>query len=271
VKKKATTKPKAASAAKPALPARGGARQYHLGVGPDDVAPFVMLVGDPGRADKVAAHFSSRRGEWRHREYVTITGVYEGRDLTVLGTGIGPDNMEIAVIELSQCRRDLTLIRVGSCGALQPEIDVGDLVVSTGAVRLENTTTYFVPEGFPAVANFEVTRALVEACRATGAPHHVGLTASAPGFYGAQSRHIPGFPPRYPDLPGDLGKLGVLNLEMEISALLTLASLGRHRAGAVCAVYAQRPRGVFADTRQRDVAEARTIAAGLKAFEILGA
>jgi uridine phosphorylase len=254
------------------LPDVGGSgRQYHLGVGPEDVAPFVMLVGDPGRADKVAARFESRRGEWRHREYVSITGRYKGRDLTVLGTGIGPDNMEIAVIELSQCRKDLTLIRVGSCGALQPDIDVGDLVVSTGAVRLENTSTYFVPEGFPAVASFEVTRALVEACRATGAPHHVGLTASAPGFYGAQSRHIPGFPPRHPDLPGDLGKLGVLNLEMEVSTLFTLASLGRHRAGAVCAVYAQRPRGIFADARQRDVAEARAIAAGLEAFEILGA
>lgn len=259
-----------APSAKTSAGVRPGVRQYHLGVGPDDVAPRVMLVGDPGRADKVARHFERRRGEWRHREYVTITGVYRGRDLTVLGTGIGPDNMEIAVIELSQCRKDLTLIRVGSCGALQPDIDVGDLVVSTGAVRLENTTTYFVPEGFPAVANFEITRALVEACRATGAPYHVGLTASAPGFYGAQSRHVPGFPPRYPDLPGDLGKLGVLNLEMEISSLLTLASLGRHRAGAVCAVYAQRPRGIFADAKQRDVAEARAIAAGLKAFELLG-
>jgi uridine phosphorylase len=253
----------------PSRRVRTGARQYHLGVGPDDVAARVMLVGDPGRADKVAAHFESRRGEWRHREYVTITGRYRGRDLTVLGTGIGPDNMEIAVIELSQCRKDLTLIRVGSCGALQRDIEVGDLVVSTGAVRLENTTTYFVPEGFPAVASFEVTRALVEACKATRAPYHVGITASAPGFYGAQSRHIPGFPPRFADLPGDLGKLGVLNMEMEISSLLTLASLGRHRAGALCAVYAQRPRGIFADARQRDAAEARAIAAGLKAFDLL--
>jgi uridine phosphorylase len=244
-------------------------RQYHLGVGPGDVAANVMLVGDPARAEKVAARFEKRRGEWRHREFVTITGFYRGLELTVAGTGIGPDNMEITVVELSQCRKDLTLIRVGSCGALQRAIGIGDLVVSTGAVRLENTTTYFVPEGFPAVASFEVTRALVEACRQTRAPHHVGITASAPGFYGAQSRHVPGFPPRYADLPGDLGRLGVLNLEMEISALLTLASLGGHRAGAVCAVYAQRPRKLFADARQRNQAEARAIAAGLRAFELL--
>ncbi len=248
-----------------------GTRQYHLDVGPRDVAPFVMLVGDPGRAEKVARHFDERRGVWRHREFVTITGTYRGFPLSVTGTGIGPDNMEITVIELTQCRRDLTLIRVGSCGALQPEIRIGDIVVSTGAVRLENTTTYFVPEGFPSVAHYEVTSAIVDACRRLRIPHHVGLTASAPGFYGAQSRHIPGFPPRYDDLPGDLGRLGVLNLEMEISALFTLASLGGHRAGALCAVYAQRPRGVFANASQRDSGEARAIQAGLAAFERLAA
>jgi uridine phosphorylase len=244
-------------------------RQYHLGVGPGDVASRVILVGDPARAERVASRFERRRGEWRNREYVTLTGLYRGLELTVTGTGIGPDNMEIAVIELSQCREDLTLIRVGSCGALQRGIGLGDLVVSTAAVRLENTTSFFVPEGFPAVASFEVTQALVEACRQTKARHHVGITASAPGFYGAQSRHVPGFPPRFADLPGDLGRLGVLNLEMEISALFTLAALGGHRAGAVCAVYAQRPRGLFADARQRKAAEARAIESGLRAFELL--
>jgi uridine phosphorylase len=244
-------------------------RQYHLGVGPGDVASHVILVGDPARADIVAGRFEKRLGEWRHREFVTITGVYHGLEMTVTGTGIGPDNMEISVIELSQCRKDLTLIRVGSCGALQREARLGDLVVSTAAVRLENTTSFFVPEGFPAVASFEVTQALVEACRRTRARHHVGITASAPGFYGAQSRHVPGFPPRFADLPGDLGRLGVLNFEMEISALFTLASLGGHRAGAVCAVYAQRPRGLFADARQRKQGEARAIGAGLAAMESL--
>jgi uridine phosphorylase len=228
-----------------------------------------MLVGDPARAEKVAGRFEKRRGEWRHREFVTVTGVYRGLDLTVTGTGIGPDNMEIAVVELSQCRKDLTLVRVGSCGALQRAIGIGDLVVSTAAVRLENTTSFFVPEGFPAVASFEVTQALVDACRQIEARHHVGITASAPGFYGAQSRHVPGFAPRFPDLPGDLGRLGVLNLEMEISALFTLAALGGHRAGAVCAVYAQRPRRLFADAGQRRKSEALAIDAGLRAFEIL--
>jgi uridine phosphorylase len=244
-------------------------RQYHLGVGPGDIAPHVILVGDPARAEIVAGRFEKRRGEWRHREFVTISGVYHGLEVTVTGTGIGPDNMEITVVELSQCRKGLTLIRVGSCGALQRDMRLGDLVVSTAAVRLENTTSFFVPEGFPAVASFEVTQALIEACRQTRGRHHVGITASAPGFYGAQSRHVPGFAPRFADLPGELGRLGVLNLEMEISSLFTLASLGGHRAGAVCAVYAQRPRGLFADARQRKQGEARAIEAGLGALESL--
>ncbi|HKC12611.1 MAG TPA: nucleoside phosphorylase, partial [Vicinamibacteria bacterium] len=253
----------AAGAGRPIMRQRPGrrGRQYHLGVGRGDVASNVILVGDPARAEIVAGRFEKRRGEWRHREFVTISGVYHGLDVTVTGTGIGPDNMEIAVIELSQCRKDMTLIRVGSCGALQRGVRLGDLVVSTAAVRLENTTSFFVPEGFPAVASFEVTQALVEACGRTRARHHVGITASAPGFYGAQSRHAPGFPPRFADLPGDLGRLGVLNFEMEISALFTLAGLGGHRAGAVCAVYAQRPRRLFANARQRKQGEARAIEA----------
>lgn len=249
-------------------PSSGG-RQYHLGVGPRDVAPFVILVGDPARAQKVARRFSRIRGEWRHREFVTLTGSYQGLDVTVTGTGIGPDNMEIAVIELSQCATRPVFIRIGSCGALRPDIRLGDLVVSTAAVRLENTSSFFVPDGFPAVADFEVTRALVDAARAVKARVHVGITASAPGFYGAQSRHVPGFPPRHADLPGDLGKLGVKNLEMEVSALFTLATLGGSRAGAVCAVFAERPRNRFADEAQRTAGEARAIEAGLGALGTL--
>lgn len=245
-------------------------RQYHLGVGKGDVAPRVMLVGDPDRAERVARHFDERRGAWRHREFVTITGTYRGLPITVTGTGIGPDNTEIAVIELAQCRKGLTLIRVGTCGGLQRETRLGDLVVSTASVRLEATSRFFVPEGFPAVADLDVTQALVAACRESGVRHHVGITASAPGFYGAQSRHAPGFKPLRADLPGDMARLGVLNFEMETSALFTLAAIGRLRAGAVCVVYAERPTGRVMRPRDRAQAEARAIAVGLRAFERLG-
>lgn len=244
-------------------------RQYHVGLAPGEVAPRILLCGDPKRAERTASLFDSVRCERRNREYVTLTGKYRGLDLTVMGTGIGPDNIEIAVIELAQVVKNPTFLRIGSCGALQKEIRLGDLVVSTGAVRLENTSTYFVPEGYPAVANYEVVVALLSACSSLGFRHHAGLTASAPGFYGAQSRNIPGFPPRYPDLPGSLARVGVMNLEMEISALLTLASVGGFRAGAVCAIYAQRQQNRFIEPAEKDRAELRCIQTGLAAFEQL--
>lgn len=244
-------------------------RQYHIGCGRGDVAPRILLCGDPGRAEKVAARFSSVRVERRNREYVTITGTYKGRAVTVMGTGIGPDNTEIAVVELSQVVKDPLLLRIGSCGALQPGIRLGDVVVTTGAVRLENTSTYFVPEGYPAIAHYEVVRALVEAAESLGLRHHAGLTASAPGFYGAQSRRAPGFEPRYKDLPGDLARLNVLNFEMEASALLTLSAMRGFRAGVACAVYAQRAKGTFVDGRLKHRAEADVIRLGLAALERL--
>ncbi len=241
-------------------------RQYHIGCGPGDLAPRILLCGDPGRAEKVAAHFSKVRLERRNREYVTITGTHEGRPITVMGTGIGPDNTEIAVVELSQLVKDPVLVRIGSSGALQPGIRLGDVVITTGAVRLENTSTYFVPEGYPAVAHHEVVRALEEAARSLGLRHHVGLTASAPGFYGAQSRRAPGFEPRYKDLPGELARLNVLNFEMEASALLTLAAMRGFRAGVACAVYAQRVRRTFVNATQKARAEENVIRAGLAAI-----
>jgi uridine phosphorylase len=247
----------------------GSGRQYHIGVAPGEVASDILLCGDPKRAERVAGLFDSVRCEKRNREYVTFTGKYHGREMSVMGTGIGPDNMEIAVIELAQCIKSSTMIRIGSCGGLQKEIRLGDLVVSTGAVRLENTSSFFVPETYPAVAHHEVVTALLYSCDELGFRHHAGITASAPGFYGAQSRKIPGFPPRNPDLPGEMAKIGVKNFEMEISALLTLASLGKIRAGAVCAAYAQRNQNKFITPKQKEGAELRCIRAGLAAFDKL--
>jgi uridine phosphorylase len=245
-------------------------KQYHVGAGPGDVAPRILLVGDPARARKVAARFERIHVERTNREYVTITGDWHGAPLTVTATGIGCDNTEIAVIELTQCVADPTFIRVGSCGALVPGISLGDLVISSGAVKLENTSSYFVPDGYPSVAHHEVVLALLEATSGiTGRKAHVGLTATASGFYGAQGRQVPGFPPRDPELPAKLGALGVKNMEMEASLLFTLAQLRGLRAGAVCAVYASRTADVFVDTDLKDKAEAACIDVGLAAFDVL--
>ncbi|HET7726877.1 MAG TPA: nucleoside phosphorylase, partial [Candidatus Limnocylindrales bacterium] len=215
-----------------------GERQYHIGLGPGELADYILLPGDQDRVAKVAARFDSIEREHRHREFASATGSYRGERVSVLSTGIGTDNVEIVVAEILAIVERPTLIRIGSCGSLQPGMELGDLVISTGAVRLETTTAWFVHDGYPAVADYEALLALSEAAAHLGHRYHVGLTATSPGFFGAQGRPIPHLPIRYPDLAEEMARQGVLNFEMEASALLVLAALARCRAGVVCAVYA---------------------------------
>lgn len=244
-------------------------RQYHIGLAPGEVAPNILLCGDPSRAHRVAGYFEERSEPICSREYVTITGTYKGLPMTVMATGMGPDNTEIAFVELSQIVERPTMIRIGSSGALRKGIELADLVISTGAVRLENTSTAYVVEGYPAIAHHEVVLALLEAAKEKGFPTHAGLTATASGFYGAQARNVPRFPPRDPELPAKLDAMNVSNLEMETSCLLTLAALADIRAGAVCAIYANRHKNEFIDSETKDVAEKRCLETGLAAFEVL--
>jgi uridine phosphorylase len=243
-------------------------RQYHIGLRPGEVAPSILLVGDPSRAKRVAeTYFESHGDPIAEREFVTYTGRYRGRPMSVMGTGMGAANTEIAVIELCQCFADPTqiaMIRAGSCGALRPEIGLGDLIVTQAAYRMEETTLAFVGPGFPASAHPEAIMALLWAADEHGATHHLGITATAPGFYGAQGRELPGFPPRNRDIEGELARQGVSNLEMETSALLTLASLRGFRAGAVCATYANRVHDTFIAAEDKHGAEQRCVEVALQ-------
>ncbi len=246
-----------------------GERQYHIGLGPGELAEYILLPGDPDRTARIATRLESIELERRNREFATVTGTYRGQRISVISTGIGTDNVEIVVAEILAITERPTFIRVGSCGALQPEIGLGDLVISSGAVRLEATTSFFVQDGYPAVADYEAVAALVEAASRLGHRAHVGVTATAPGFFGAQGRPIPQLPIRYPDLAEDLARQRVLNLEMEASALLVLAGLARCRAGVVCAVYAQRTTGSFVAGDDKTRAEAACVETGLEGLTIL--
>ena len=248
---------------------RTGDRQYHIGLARGELAEYVVLVGDPARPRKVAQRFDSIGLERTSREIVTIGGAYRGMPVSVMSTGMGPDNIEIVVTEILEITDRPTLIRIGSSGALQPEIALGDLVVSTGAVRLENTTDFFVHPGYPAIAHREVVAALETACRRLGLAHHVGITATAPGFYAAQGRQMRRLPVRYPALADELRRQGVANLEMESSTLFVLAGLAGVRAGTICAAYAQRHEGTFLGGADKDAAESRCIEAGLTAMHLL--
>ena len=246
-----------------------GERQYHIGLGPGELAEYILLPGDPDRSARVASRFDSIELEQQHREFATVTGTYRDLRVSVVSTGIGTDNVEIAVAEILAITERPTFIRVGSCGALQPEMALGDLAITTGAVRLESTTSFFVHDGYPAVAHYEAVVALVEAAERLGHRYHVGITATAPGFFGAQGRPIPELPIRYPDLAEDMARQRVMNFEMEASALLVLATLARCRAGVVCAVYANRTTGEFVSGDLKNEAEAACVDTGLESLAIL--
>jgi uridine phosphorylase len=246
-----------------------GERQYHIGLGPGDLAEYILLPGDPDRTSRIATRLDSIELEQRNREFATVTGSYRGQRVSVVSTGIGTDNVEIVVAEILAITERPPFIRVGSCGSLQPEIGLGDLVISSGAVRLEATTSFFVHDGYPAVADFEAVAALVEAAERLGHRAHVGITATAPGFFGAQGRPIPQLPIRYPDLAEEMARQRVLNFEMEASALLVLAGLAKSRAGVVCAVYAQRSTGDFVSGQAKERAESACVETGLESLRIL--
>ncbi len=243
----------------------GADRQYHLELAPGEVAETVLLPGDPDRVDRVTATWDDHEPVADHREYRTATGRYEGTPVSVTSTGIGSPSAAIAVEELARVGAE-TLIRVGSCGGLREAVDVGDLVITAGAVRAEGTSDEYVRPEYPAAADGEVVSALVAAAERLGYEYHVGVTASTDSFYAGQGR--PGYGDYRP--PGEdpiaaLRAANVTNVEMEAAAVLTLASLFDLRAGAVCAVFADRTTGEFRTEGESRAAECASLAAHLLA------
>jgi uridine phosphorylase len=246
-------------------------RQYHIDLAPGEVADLILLPGDPDRTDRIAPLLDDIEVRRRHREFTSVTGWHRGLRVSVVATGIGTDNVEIVMAELLAITQNPTFVRIGSCGVLREDIALGELVISTGAVRLEATTSFYVEDGYPAVPDYRVVAALVEAAARTGRRAHLGLTATAPGFYGAQGRPIHQLPLRYPDLAPRLAAQGVVNFEMEASAVLTLAALAGCRAGVVCTAYAQRTSGQFVMGEQKERAEAGLVEVGLEALHVIAA
>ncbi|GAB7019991.1 nucleoside phosphorylase [Halostagnicola bangensis] len=240
--------------------------QYHLEVGATDVADTVLLPGNPERIEKIVAHWDEYDERAYHREYRTATGTYDKTPISVTSTGIGGPSTAIAVEELARVGAD-TFIRVGSCGALQEEMAVGDLVITTGGVRQEGTSDEYVREDYPATADYEVVCALVAAAERLGYDYHTGVTMSADAFYPGQGR--PGFEgfeaAGSSELVDDLKEANVKNIEMEASAIMTIASIYGLRAGAVCSVYANRETGEFRTEGESRSAETASLATHLLA------
>jgi len=222
--------------------------QYHIRCKPGDVAPYVLLPGDPDRVPRIAKYWDEAREVSRHRCYVTFTGLYKGAPISATSTGIGCPSTAIALEELLRIGAN-TFIRVGTTGSINANIKVGDLIISSGAVRLEGTSRQYVAIEYPAVASYEVLLALIEASESLGVRYHVGLTASTDSFYVGQAR--PGFKNYLPswteNLISDLQACGVLNFEMEASTIFTLSSIYGVRAGSICAVLANRVTDEFSE------------------------
>jgi uridine phosphorylase len=248
------------------MPADAGGEdeQYHLELAPGDVAETVLLPGDPDRVGVITDAWDEARVVADHREYRTATGEHDGVPLSVTSTGIGSPSAAIAVEELARVGAE-TFIRVGSCGAIHPDIDVGDLVITTGAVRGEGTSDEYVRADYPAVADHAVVSALVAAAERLGYDYHCGLTCSTDSFYAGQAREgVDGFRAAGTEtLLDDLRSVGVKNVEMEASAVLTLANVYGRRAGAVCTAFANRTTGEFRTEGEGRAAEVGSLAATL--------
>ncbi|MEM4780336.1 MAG: nucleoside phosphorylase [Halalkalicoccus sp.] len=240
--------------------------QYHVEVGPDDVAPSVLLPGNPERVETIAGFWDAWDERGRHREYRTLTGTYDETPISVTSTGIGGPSAAIAVEELARVGAE-TFIRVGSCGAIQEGMAVGDLVITTGAVRQEGTSEEYVREDYPASADHEVVCALIAAAERLGYEYHTGITMSADSFYAGQGR--PGFAgfeaAGSDDLVEELREANVKNIEMETSAILTIANLYGLRAGAICSVRANRRTGGGRTEGEERASETATLAVKLLA------
>jgi uridine phosphorylase len=230
--------------------------QYHLGLKPEDIAPSVLLPGDPARANLISKLWDSAKQMADKRSYLTYTGVYKKIPITTTSTGIGCPATAIAVEELAAIGAK-TLVRVGSSGAIQENINCGDLIITTGAVRHDGTSLQYVAPQYPAFAHHQVILALIEAAEGFGYQYHVGITCSTDSFYTGQGR--PGFNnywQSYMDnIIPDLRAAQVLNFEMECSTLLTLSNLFSLRSGAVCAVFANRVTDEFATMGEKEASK----------------
>lgn len=257
------------------LPINADGSAFHLHLKPENLADRVILVGDPGRVATVAAHFDSVEAEVSSREFRTMTGMYKGKRITVQSTGIGCDNIDITVTELDALAnidfatrtereefRQLTLVRIGTCGGLQPETPIGTFVASSKSIGFDGLLNYYA--GRDEVCDLPLEEAFVKHmdwCARKGAPYVAtacpelveqiagedmvrGITIACGGFYGPQGRQIR-LGIQDPDQNEKVesfryGGLKVCNFEMESSALAGLASLFGHRAMTCCMVIANR-------------------------------
>lgn len=215
--------------------------EFHLKVTPKDVGKYVILPGDPGRCEKIASQFDEAHFVASNREYTVYTGSINGEAVSVCSTGIGGPSAVIALEELVHCGAD-TFIRVGTSGGMAPEVLGGDVVVATGAIRMEGTSREYAPIEVPAVADFELVNVLHQAAVNERLRVHVGIVQSKDSFYG---QHDPDSMPVAYELKNKWDafvRCGTLCSEMESAALFIAGAVRKVRVGSVLLVFANQTR-----------------------------
>lgn len=206
-------------------------KQYHIHCVPGDVGRYCILPGDPGRVPAIAALFDDAHPVAQNREFNVWTGTLLGEKVTACSTGIGGPSAAIAMEELVKCGAD-TFLRTGTCGGIDLDVQAGDVVVATGAIRYEHTSLEYAPIEFPAVPDLELTNCLVEASRELGYPTHAGVVQCKDSFYG---QHSPELSPVSWELKQkweSWKRLGVKASEMESAALFVVAAALHVRCGS---------------------------------------
>ena len=243
-------------------------RQFHIQCTQGEVGGYCILPGDPGRCETIARHFDSPAHVCTNREYVTFTGTLLGEKVSVVSTGIGGPSAAIAMEELANIGVH-TFVRVGTCGGIDLSVQSGDVVVATGAVRMEGTSREYAPIEWPAVPDFAVTAALVEACKRLGCSWHAGVVQCKDSFYG---QHSPARMPVSYELEQKWEawkRLGVLASEMESAALFAVAAARRVRVGSVFhVIWNQEREKAGLDQKESHNTEI-AITAGVEALKLL--
>lgn len=239
--------------------------QYHVGVQRGQISDIVLMPGDPFRVELIAEQLDDPVEISHQREYRTVNGFYKRRLITACSSGMGCPSTAIGVEELARAGASV-FVRVGSTAALQPNIGVGDLIVSEGSLRNDGTTAAYVPAGYPAVPDFELTTALTQVAREVGAREgiavHTGINATDDAFYAET-----------PEWIDKLSRLGLTNVEMESAAMFVVARQRGLRAGMVCAVSGNLVSGdvVYGRTNERlAVGWRHSITVALEAVHRLG-
>ena len=215
--------------------------QYHSSLKEGDIGEYVILPGDPKRCEKIAKYFDDAKLVADRREFTTYTGYLNGVKVSVTSTGIGGPSASIAMEELVKVGAKY-FIRVGTCGGMDLDVKSGDLVIATGAIRMEGTSKEYAPIEFPAVANYDIVTALINSAKKLDLPYHVGVVECKDSFYG---QHSPELMPVNYELQNKWNawlKLGCLASEMESAALFIVASYLKVKVGSIFLVVANQER-----------------------------